>query len=80
MRLAFYHLERDAQVWIQRNNALRPQIDWEEFKAELMLRFGMAPYEDGFGELCKLKKTTTVRDYQSRFERLLGKAGVLTDK
>ena len=77
MRLAFYHLERDAQVWIQRNNALRPQIDWEEFKEELMLQVGMAPYD---GELCKLKKTTTVRDYQSIFERMPGKAEALTDK
>ena len=55
-------------------------MNWDEFKTELMARFGSAPYEDGFGELCKLKHTTTVRDYQSKFEKLLGKAGVLTDK
>ena len=45
-----------------------------------MLCFGTAPYEDGFRELYKLKQTTTVKDYHSRFERLLGKAGALTDK
>ena len=45
-----------------------------------MLSFGTAPYEDGFRELYKLKQTTTVKDYQSHFERLLGKAGALTDK
>ena len=55
VRLVSYHLEGDAQVWIQRKKALRPQLEWEEFKANMMLRFGMAPYEDGFGKLCKLK-------------------------
>ena len=45
-----------------------------------MLIFGTAPYEDGFGELCKLRQTTTVRDYQSRFEQLLGKARLLIDQ
>ena len=45
-----------------------------------MLRFGTAPYEYGFGELCKLKQTTFVRDYQSYFEHLLGKVRLLTNK
>lgn len=80
MRLASFYLEGDAQVWLQRKKALRAQMDWEEFKNELMLRFGIASYEDSFGELCKLKQTTSVRDYQSRFERLLGKARLLTNK
>ena len=55
-------------------------MDWEELKSEMMLRFGTAPYEDGFGELYKLKETQSVREYQSKFERLLGKAGILMDK
>ena len=76
--MASFHLEGDAQVWVQRKKALRAQMDWEEFK--LMLRFGTAPYEDGFGELCKLKQTTIVKDYQSRFEHLLDKSGLLIDK
>ena len=59
---------------------MRQKIDWEKFKAELMLQFGTAPHKDGFRELCKLKQTNTVRYCQSRFERLLGKAGALTDK
>ena len=45
-----------------------------------MLRFRMAPYKDEFGQPCKLKQTSTVRDYQSRFKRLLSKAGTLTEK
>ena len=55
-------------------------MDWEELKSKTMLRFGTVPYEDGFGELCKLKQNGSMRDYQSRFEWLLGKAGILTDK
>ena len=54
--------------------------EWDEFKSELMLWFGTTPYEDGFGKLCKLKQTSTMREYRSRFERLLGKSGVLTNK
>ena len=60
--------------------ALTAQIDWEDFKSELMLRFGTTPYEDRFGELCKLKQISTVRDYQSLFKKLLGKVGMLMDK
>ena len=80
LRLASYHMEGNNQIWIQRKNTLKAQMDWEEFKFELMLRFGTTPYEDGFGELCKLKQVSLIRDYQSHFERLLGKAGTLTDK
>ena len=72
-------MEGDAQIWIQRKKLLKAHMEWEEFKYELMLRFGLPPYEDGFGELCKLKQTSSVRNYQSRFERLLGKVGTLTD-
>ena len=38
-------------------------MDWEEFKLELMLHFGIAPYKDGFDELYNLKQTTSMRDY-----------------
>ena len=55
VHLASYHMEGDAQVWIQQKKVLRPQMEWDELKIELMLRFGTATYEDGFGELCKLK-------------------------
>ena len=78
--LASYHMEGDTQVWIQQKKVLRPQMEWNKLKAVLMLRFGTTPYEDDFGELCKLSKTSTIGEYQSCFERLLGKAGVLMDK
>ena len=55
-------MEEDAQVWIQRKKVLRPQMEWDKLKTELMLQFGTATYEDGFGELCKLWKTSTVRE------------------
>ena len=59
---------------------LKPQMAWEEFKTDLMLKFGTAPYKDGFGELCKLRQTTTMRDYQSRFECFFSKVGLLKDQ
>ena len=55
-------------------------MDQEDFKLELILQFGTAPCEDIFRKLCKLQQTSMVSDYQSHFERLLGKAGTLTDK
>ena len=55
VRVASYHMEGDAHVWIQRKKTLRAYMDWEEFKSKLMLHFGTTPYYDGFGELCKLK-------------------------
>ena len=80
VKLASFHLEGNAQVWVQRRKAIGVNMNWDEFKIKLMARFGSAPYKDGFGELCKLKHTTTMREYQSKFEKLLGKVGVLTDK
>nr|DAD27434.1 TPA_asm: hypothetical protein HUJ06_028902 [Nelumbo nucifera] len=49
-------------------------------KAGLLERFAVTEYEDFFGDLCKLKQTGTVSDYQTRFQRLLARAGTLTDK
>ncbi|KAH9680855.1 hypothetical protein KPL71_026714 [Citrus sinensis] len=80
VRLAAYHLERDAQLWFQRRKNQGHLVTWEGIKAGLLERFGSTEYEDPFGELCKLKQTGTVSEYQTRFERLLARAGHLTDK
>ena len=49
-------------------------------KAGLLEQFGSTEYEDPFGELCKLKQTGTISEYQTQFARLLARAGHLTDK
>ncbi|KAA8529633.1 hypothetical protein F0562_034267 [Nyssa sinensis] len=47
---------------------------WEGLHA----RFGPTKFEDFFGDLTKLRQSTTVRDYQTQFEKLLARAGKLT--
>ena len=41
-------------------------------------RFGPTEFEDFFGDLTKLRQTTSVRDYQTQFEKLLTRAEKLT--
>ncbi|CAN0876044.1 Transposon Ty3-I Gag-Pol polyprotein [Linum grandiflorum] len=40
-------------------------------------RFGPTTFEDPFGNLTKLRQTSSVRDYQTEFERLLVRSGRL---
>ena len=49
-------------------------------KAGLLERFVVTEYEDSFGDLCKLKQTGTIFDYQTQFERLLAWADTLTNR
>lgn len=52
---------------MHRNNLLPT---WQEFLKALLVRFGPSEYRDIQGELAKLTQTTSVADYQSRFEAL----------
>lgn len=49
-------------------------------KVRLLQRFAVTEYEDAFGNLSKLKQTSSVYDYQTRFEKLLARVGTLIDK
>ena len=78
--MASYHLDGDAQIWLQRMKSRKKDLDWPKLKDELYERFGSSVYEDAFEELCKLKQSSTGQEYRTHFERLLGHAGDLTDK
>ena len=52
--------------------------DMEDFKHGLFSRFGPNQFEDPFSELIKLYQTGSVLEYQGKFEKLLAKAGPLT--
>lgn len=80
VKLAAYHLENDAQLWFQQRKNQGHLVTWDGLKAGLLAKFAATEYEDSFGDLCKLKQTGTVSDYQPQFERLLARAGSLTDK
>ena len=49
-------------------------------KEGIIKRFGISAYENSFANLWKLKQTGTLREYQTQFDRLLVRDGVLTDE
>ncbi|KAF3774125.1 hypothetical protein EJ110_NYTH53840 [Nymphaea thermarum] len=53
--------------WLKHNGTVE---DWEAFKETLLLRFGESTYVDYDIEMWNLEQTTTVQEYQSRFENL----------
>lgn len=52
-------------------------MTWQEFYDGLDLRYGVTKFWDIFGELIKLQQVGSVRDYQTKFEKLLVKVGFL---
>ena len=80
VKLAAYHLEKDAQLWYQRRKNQGHLVTWDGMDAGLLERFVVIEYEDFFGDLCKLKQMGIVSNYQTQFERLLARADTLTDK
>ncbi|CAL1395724.1 unnamed protein product [Linum trigynum] len=76
--LASIYLEGEAQLWLQVLKDGDQQLTWDDMKRGLHTRFGPTQFEDFFGELTKLRQTGSVRDYQSQFEKLLVRAGRMT--
>jgi len=77
--MASYNLEDGAQLWyiqVQRDEATPP---WRRFVELLHTRFGPPLRSNPLGEQMACKRTDTVVDYQSQFEALLPRAGVLTE-
>ncbi|KAG6480241.1 hypothetical protein ZIOFF_063721 [Zingiber officinale] len=70
VELASINLEGDAIQWYDWLEACHGPSKWEEFKEELINRFGPSGYENVDGELAKIRQTSTVVEYQGRFERL----------
>ncbi|KAG6528131.1 hypothetical protein ZIOFF_010280 [Zingiber officinale] len=70
VELASINLEGDAIQWYDWLEACHGPSKWEEFKEELINRFGPSGYENVDGELAKIRQTSTVLEYQGRFERL----------
>jgi len=65
-----FHMQGDALSWFKwlHNNHLL--TDWHSFTRALELRFGPSTYINHQVELFKLQQTTSVIEYQGRFERL----------
>lgn len=74
-----YNLEGGAQLWymqVQRDEGTPP---WCRFTELLNLRFGPPLRSNPLGELMACKRTTSVIDFQERFEALLPWAGYLSE-
>ena len=68
-------MEGDAQLWFQLMKEETHFITQEAFKRGLHNRYGPTQFQDFFGDLTKLQHISSVRDYQTQFERLLIRAG-----
>ncbi|XP_042049929.1 uncharacterized protein LOC121795456 [Salvia splendens] len=73
LRLVGLLLEGPTSEWFQwvRNNIILSS--WDDFVAQVRLRFDPGHFEDYFGALSKLQQTSTILAYQTEFERLLNK-------
>ena len=77
--MASYNLEGTAQLWymqVQRGEGTPP---WRRFTELLNLRFGPPLRANPLGKLMACKRTTSVVDFQERFEALLPRAGILSE-
>ncbi|KAF3778105.1 hypothetical protein EJ110_NYTH44217 [Nymphaea thermarum] len=70
IRLAKMYLEEEAMLWYCFWEEDYPNATWDLFKDELLLQFGETTYVNHEIELRNLKQTSTVQDYQGKFERL----------
>jgi hypothetical protein len=75
--LASFHLKGETQLWYQLLQQESESLNWPTFKAGLLARYGPTQFFDHFGELTKLQQIGTVKDYHTKFEQLLAKAGPL---
>ncbi|XP_057452390.1 uncharacterized protein LOC130744215 [Lotus japonicus] len=70
LHLAAFYMKGEALVWYRWMHTNRQLLSWDEFVRNLTLRFGPSDFENPQQSLFKLQQTTTVTDYQTRFEKL----------
>lgn len=74
VKIASIHLDGEAIQWYDWFESSRGIPTWTELVDGLMARFGPAEYENVHGELAKIQQTSTVLEYQAKFERLANRA------
>jgi len=72
--IASIHLEGEAFQWYDWFEASHGMPTWATFMEGLLVRFGPFAFEDVDGELTKIRQTSSVSEYQSRFEHLDNRA------
>jgi hypothetical protein len=70
LRIASFYMEGEALTWFQWLHQNGQLMNWPTFLHALEIRFAPSQYEDPKGALFKLTQTTTVKEYQAKFESL----------
>ena len=76
--MASYNMDDVAQLWFMQIQQEEGTPSWRRFTELLNLRFGPPLRSNPLGELVACKRTSSVVDYQGRFEALLPRAGLLS--
>ena len=77
--MASYNLEDGAQLWYYQVQQDEGTPSWRHFKELLHLRFGPPLRSNPHGEMAACHRTSTVEEYQDRFQALLPRAGRLDE-
>ena len=70
VKIAAIHLEGDAIQWFDWFEHTYGVLSWRQFKEGLLICFRPTDYENIDGQLAKIRQTSTIQEYQTRFERL----------
>ena len=73
--MASYNLEDGAQMWYIQVQTDEGTPSWRRFKELINLRYGPPLRSAPLFELADCRRTSTVADYQDRFQSLLPRAG-----
>ncbi|XP_066396186.1 uncharacterized protein [Miscanthus floridulus] len=79
MWMASYNLTDGAQMWYMQVQADEGAPSWMRFKELLNLRYGSPLRSAPLFELASCRRTSTVEEYQDRFQSLLPRVGRLEE-
>jgi hypothetical protein len=77
---ASYNLEDGAQLWYMQVQTDEGTPSWRQFKELLNLRYGPPLRAAPLSQLTECRRTSTVVEYQDRFQALLARTGPLTEE
>jgi hypothetical protein len=78
--MASYNLEDEAQLWYMQVQTDEGTPSWRRFTELLNLRYGPLLRAAPLSELADCRRTSTVAEYQDRFQGLLARAGPLNEE
>ncbi|RWW68757.1 hypothetical protein BHE74_00023688 [Ensete ventricosum] len=64
------HLEGDAIQWFNSFKHTHGGLSWQRFKEGLLDHFGPIDFNNIEEQLANIRQTSTIQEYQTRFERL----------